>query len=195
MKVGMGLSSWSLLGACLAALVGFVAFMYGGFDTSSAYRAGAGAYVLPKLEGAQLKQPSEESSQSTENSSSGTEAAEYTLSAEDTPPIFYDSGSTEPSTGLAVPTEAPSSGVPLMFSEASVPLLPVQAAGISMPADSCTSQAWCANPANQIPNQGNVTTNKASPCTGGDGKDSCSKKKPSKKKPKAEQGEEGQRGD
>ena len=182
------LSSWSLLGAFLAALVGFGAFMYGGFDTSSANQAGVGDYEIPALDAAQLKQPSEEPSQSTKNSSSSTEAAEYTLSAEDTPPIFNDSGSTEPSTGSAVPTEAPSSGDPLMFSEASVPPLPVQAAGITTPADSCTSQVWCANPAPQIPIQaapqipiqGNVPTENASSCTGDDGKDSCSKKKPSK---------------
>ena len=189
------LSSWSLLGAFLAALVGFGAFMYGGFDTSSANQAGVGEYVIPALEAAQPKQPSEGLSQSTKNSSSSTEAAEYTLSAEDTPPIFNDSSSTEPSTGSAVPTEAPSSGDPLMFSEASVPPLPVQAAGITTPADSCTSQAWCANPAQQIPSQGNVPTENALSCTGDGGEDSCSKKKPYKKKPKPEQGEEGQRGD
>ena len=190
-----GLSSWGLLGASLAVFVGFGAYMYGGVDTSSANQAGVGEYVIPALEAAQPKQPSEEPSQSTKNSSSSTEAAEYTLSAEDTPPIFNDSGSTEPSTGSAVPTEAPSSGDPLMFSEASVPPLPVQAAGITTPADSCTSQAWCANPAHQIPSQGNVPTENASSCTGDGGEDSCSKKKPYKKKPKPEQGEEGQRGD
>jgi hypothetical protein len=133
--------------------------------------------------------------QSTENSSLGTEAAEYTLSAEDTLPSVNDSASTEPSTGSAVPTEAPSSGDPLMFSEASVPPLPVQAAGITTPADSCTSQAWCANPAPQIPSQGNVPTENTSSCKDDDGEDSCSKKKPSKDKPKAEQGEAHQRGD
>jgi hypothetical protein len=200
------LSSWSLLGAFLAALVGFGAFMYGGFDTSSANQAGVGDYVIPALDAAQLKQPSEEPPQSSKNSSSSTEAAEYafsssteaaeyTLSAEDTPPIFNDSGSTEPRTGSAMPTETPSSGAPLMFSEASVPPLPVQAAGITTPADSCTSQAWCANPAHQIPSQGNVPTENASSCTGDGGEDSCSKEKPGKKKPKPEQGEEGQRGD
>ena len=184
-KVAMGLSSWSLLGAVLAAFVGFGAYMYGGLATSSANQAGVGEYVIPALEAAQPKQPSEGPSQSTKNSSSGTEAAEYILSAEDTPPIFNDSGFTEPSTGSAVPTEAPSSGDPLMFSEASVPPLPVQAAGISTPADSCTSQVWCANPAHQIPNQGNVPTENASSCTGENGKDSCSKKKkPSKEEAK-----------
>ena len=195
-----GLSSWGLLGASLAVFVGFGAYMYGGVDTSSANQAGVGEYVIPALEAAQPKQPSEEpsqstESQSTENSSLGTEAAEYTLSAEDTLPSVNDSASTEPSTGSAVPTEAPSSGNPLMFSEASVPPLPVQAAGITTPADSCTSQAWCANPAHQIPNQGNVPTENASSCTGDGGEDSCSKEKPGKKKPKPEQGEEGQRGD
>jgi hypothetical protein len=195
MKVVERLSSWSLLGAFLAALVGFGAFMYGGFDTSSANQAGVGNYEIPALEAAQLKQPSEEPPQSTKNSSSSTEAAEYTLSAEDTPPISNDSGSTEPRTGSAMPTETPSSGDPLRFSEASVPPLPVQAAGITTPADSCTSQAWCANPAHQIPSQGNVPTENALSCTGDGGEDSCSKKKPYKKKPKPEQGEEGQRGD
>jgi hypothetical protein len=194
-KVVERLSSWSLLGAFLAALVGFGAFMYGGFDTSSANQAGVGDYVIPALDAAQLKQPSEEPPQSTKNSSSSTEAAEYTLSAEDTPPISNDSGSTEPRTDSAMPTETPSSGAPLMFSEASVPPLPVQAAGITTPADSCTSQAWCANPAHQIPSQGNVPTENALSCTGDGGEDSCSKKKPDKKKPKPEQGEEGQRGD
>jgi hypothetical protein len=194
-----GLSSWSLLGAVLAAFVGFGAYMYGGLDARGADQAGVGEYVIPKLQVAHLTQPSEGLSQSTKNSSSSTEAAEYTLSAEDTPPIFNDSGSTEPSTISAVPTEAPSSGDPLMFSEASVPPLPVQAAGITTPADSCTSQVWCANPAHQIPSQGNVTTKKASSCTEDNGEDSCNKKKPGKKKPskekpKAKQGES-QRGD
>ena len=200
-----GLSSWGLLGASLAVFVGFGAYMYGGVDTSSANQAGIGEFVIPTLAAAQPKQPSEEpsqstesqstESQSTENSSLGTEAAEYTLSAEDTLPSVNDSASTEPSTGSAVPTEAPSSGNPLMFSEASVPPLPVQAAGTSTPADSCTSQAWCANPAPQIPSQGNVPTENTSSCKDDDGEDSCSKKKPSKDKPKAEQGEAHQRGD
>ena len=194
-----GLSSWSLLGAFLAALVGFGAYMYGGLDARGADQAGVGEYVIPKLQVAHLTQPSEGLSQSTKNSSSSTEAAEYTLSAEDTPPIFNDSGSTELRTDSAVPTEAPSSGDPLMFSEASVSPLPVQAAGITTPADSCTSQVWCANPAHQIPSQGNVTTKKASSCTEDNGEDSCNKKKqgkkkPSKDKPKAKQGES-QRGD
>ena len=194
-----GLSSWSLLGAFLAALVGFGAYMYGGLDARGADQAGVGEYVIPKLQVAHLTQPSEGPSQSTKNSSSSTEAAEYTLSAEDTPPIFNDSSSTEPTTGSAVPTEAPSSGDRLMFSEASVPPLPVQAAGITTPADSCTSQVWCANPAHQIPSQGNVTTKTASSCTEDNGEDSCNKKKPGKKKPskdkpKAKQGES-QRGD
>ena len=194
-----GLSSWSLLGAFLAALVGFGAYMYGSLDARGADQAGVGEYVIPKLQVAHLTQSSEGLSQSTKNSSSGTEAAEYTLSAEDTPPVFNDSSSTEPSTGSAVPTEAPSSGAPLMFSEASVPPLPVQAAGITTPADSCTSQVWCANRAHQIPSQGNMTTKKASSCTEDNGEDSCNKKKPGKKKlskdkPKAKQGES-QRGD
>jgi hypothetical protein len=173
-KVVEGLSSWSLLGAFLAVFVGFGAYMYGGVDTSSANQAGVGEYVIPALEAAQLTEPSEGPSQSTENSSSSTEAAEYTLSAEDTLPISNDSGSTEPSTGSAVPTETPSSAPPL----------PVQAAGVSTPADNCTSQVWCANPAHQIPNQGNVPTENASSSPGDDGEDSSSKKKPSKEKTK-----------
>src|SRR5829696_264877 len=188
----MGLSSWGLHGAILAVFMGFGAYMYGGLYTISADPAGVGEYVIPKLAAVEPTQQSEEPSQSTKNSSSGTEAAEYTLSAEDhtlsaedTLPIFIDSGSTEPSTSSAVPTETPSSGAPLMFSEASVPPLPVQAAGITTPADSCTSQVWCANPAHQIPNQGNVPTENASSCTGDNGKDSCSKKKkPSKEEAK-----------
>ena len=202
----MGLSSWGLLGAILAVFVGFGAYMYGGLYTISANPAGVGEYVIPKLTAVQPTQPSEEPSQSTKNFSSGTEAAEYTLSAEDhtlsaedTLPIFIDSCSTESSTSSAVPTETASSGAPLMFSEASVPPLPVQAAGITTPADSCTSQVWCANPAQQIPSQGNVTTKKASSCTEDNGEGSCNKKKPGKKKPskekpKAKQGES-QRGD
>jgi len=174
MKIAMGLSSWSLLGAFLAALVGFGAYMYGGLATSSAAQAGVGEYVIPALEAAQPKQPSEGPSQSTKNSSLSTEAAEHALSAEDTPPISNDSSSTEPSTGSAVPTETPSSAPPL----------PVQAAGAATLADSCTSQVWCATPARQIPNQGNVTTKKASSSTGDDGEDSSNKKKPSKEKTK-----------
>src|SRR5919107_123768 len=174
MKVGMGLSSWSLLGAVLAALVGFGAYMYAGLDARGADQAGVGEYEIPALEAAQPKQPSEGPSQSTKNSSSSTEAAEYTLSAEDTPPIFNDSGSTEQRTGSAVPTETPSSAPPL----------PVQAAGVSTLADSCTSQVWCANPARQIPSQGNVPTETASSSTGDNGEDSSSKKKPSKEKSK-----------
>src|SRR5215203_6268685 len=181
-----GLSSWSLLGAVLAALVGFGAYMYGGLDARGADQAGVGEYVIPKLQVAHLTQPSEGLSQSTKNSSSSTEAAEYTLSAEDTPPISNDSGSTEQRTGSAVPTETPSSA----------PSLPVQAAGVATLADSCTSQVWCANPAQQIPsqgnvpiqgnipNQGNVPTENASSSMGDDGEDSSNKKKPSKEKTK-----------
>ena len=174
MKIGMGLSSWSLLGAVLAAFVGFGAYMYGGLATSSAAQAGVGEYVIPALEAAQPKQPSEEPSQSTKNSSLSTEAAEHALSAGDILPISNDSGSTEPSTGSAVPTETPSSA----------PSLPVQAAGVATLADSCTSQVWCATPARQIPNQGNVPTENASSSPGDDGEDSSSKKKPSKEKTK-----------
>ena len=174
MKVGMGLSSWSLLGAVLAALVGFGAYFYGGLDARGADQAGVGEYVIPALEAAQPKQPSEEPSQSTKNSSLSTEAAEYTRSAEDTPPIFNDSGSTEQSTGSAVPTETPSSAPPL----------PVQAAGVATLADSCTSKVWCATPAHQIPNQGNMPTENASSSTGDNDEDSSRKKKPSKEKTK-----------
>ena len=192
MKGAMGLSSWSLLGAVLAALVGFGAYMYGGLATSSAAQAGVGEYVIPALEAAQPKQPSEGPSQSTNNSSSDTEAAEYTLSAQDTLsvqdtlsaqdtlPISNDSGSTEQRTGSAVPTETPSSAPPL----------PVQAAGVAALADSCTSQVWCATPAQQIPSQanvpiqGNVPTENASSSTGDDGEGSSNKKKPSKEKTK-----------
>ena len=176
-KIAMGLSSWGLLGAVLAALVGFGAYMYGGLATSSANQAGVGEYVIPALEAAQLTEPSEGPSQSTENPSSSTEAAEYTLSAQDTLPISNDSGSIEPSTGSAVPTETPSSAPP-------APPLPVQAAGVSTPADSCTSEVWCANPAHQIPNQGNVPTENASSSPDDDGEDSSSNKKPSKEKTK-----------
>ena len=182
-KIAMGLSSWGLLGAVLAALVGFGAYMYGGFDASSANQAGVGEYVIPAIEAAQPKQPSEGPSQSTENSSSATEAAEYSLSAEDTPPIFNDSGSTEPSTRSAVPTETPSSAPPL----------PVQAAGATTLAGSCTSQVWCATPAHQIPNQGNVPTENASSSTGDNGEDSSSKKKPSKEKTKKNNKGKGQK--
>src|SRR5215208_7934259 len=185
-----GLSSWSLLGAVLAALVGFGAFMYESLDGRGADQAGVREYVIPKLEVAHLTQPPEGLSQSTKNSSSSTEAAEYSISAEDKLPRFNDSASTAPSIGSAVPTEAPSSGEPLMFSEASVPPLPVQAAGITTPAASCTSQVWCANPAHQIPSQGNVTTKKASSCTEDSGEDSCNKKKPGKKKPSKEKAKE-----
>jgi len=174
MKVAMGLSSWSLLGAVLAAFVGFGAYTYGGLDARGADQAGVGEYVIPALEAAQPKQPSEEPSQSTKNSSSSTEAAEYTLSAEDTPPISNDSGSTEQKTGSAMPTETPSSAPPL----------PVQAAGVARLADSCTSQVWCATPARQIPIQGNVPTENASSSTGDNGEESSSKKKPSKEKTK-----------
>src|SRR5215203_3781524 len=174
MKVAMGLSSWSLLGAVLAAVVGFGAYMYGGLDARGADQAGVGEYVIPALEAAQPKQPSEGPSQSTKNSSSGTEAAEYTVSSEDAPPCFNDSGSTEQRTGSAMPIETPSSAPPL----------PVQAAGVATLADSCTSQVWCATPARQIPNQGNVPTENASSSTGDNGEDSSSKKKPSKEKSK-----------
>ena len=170
----MGLSRWGLLGAVLVALVGLSAYMYGGLATSSANQAGVGEYVIPMLEAAQPKQPSEGPSRSTKDSSSGTEAAEYTLSAEDTQPIFNDSGSTEQRTGSAVPTETPSSGLPL----------PVQAAGVSTLADGCTSQVWCANPTQQIPIQANVPTENALSSTADNGEDSSSKKKPSKEKTK-----------
>jgi hypothetical protein len=203
MKIAMSLSSWGLLGAVLAALVGFGAYMYGGLATSSANQAGigeyviptleaaqpngglatnsakqasVGEYVIPTLEAAQPKQTPEGPSQSTRNSSSGTEAAEYTLSAEDTQPIFNDSGSIEQRTGSAIPTETPSSAPPL----------PVQAAGVPTPADSCTSQFWCATPAHHIPNQGNMPTENASSSTDDNDEDPPSKKKPSKEKPSKE---------
>src|SRR5918994_378599 len=100
MKVGMGLSSWSLLGVVLAALVGFGTYMYGGLATSSGNQAGVGEYVIPVLEAAQHTEMSEGPSQSTKNSSSSTEAAEGTLteaaedtlSVEDILPIFNGSG-------------------------------------------------------------------------------------------------------
>jgi hypothetical protein len=175
-KIAMGLPSWGLLGAVLAALVGFGAYMYGGLPTSSANQAGVGEYVIPTLEAAQPKQTSEGPSQTTRNSSSGTEATENTLSAEDTQPIFNDSGSIEQRTGSAIPTEIPSSAPPL----------PVQAAGVPTPADSCTSQFWCATPAHHIPNQGNMPTENASSSTDDNDEDSPSKKKPSKEKPSKE---------
>jgi hypothetical protein len=186
-KLTMGLSSLGLLGAVLAALVGFGAYMYGGIATSSANQAGVGEYVIPTLEAAPPKQPSEGPSQSTKDSSSGTEAseytlaAEYTLSAEDTQPIFNDSGFIEQRTGSVVPTETPSSAPPL---PSSAPPLPVQATGVPTPADSCTSQFWCTTPTHQIPNQGNVPTENASSSTGDNGEDSSRKKKPSKEKTK-----------
>jgi hypothetical protein len=180
-KIVMGLSSWSLLGAVLAALVGFGAYIYSGLATSSANQAGIGEYVIPVLEAAQPKQPSEGPSQSTNNPSSGTEAAEYTLSAEDTRPIFNDSGSTKQRPGSAVPTETPSSAPPLPSSASPVP---VQAAGVLTPADSCTSQIWCATPAHQIPNQGSIPTENASSSTGGNDENSSRKKKPSREKTK-----------
>jgi hypothetical protein len=172
MKIAMNLSSWGLLGAVLAALVGFGAYMYGGLATSSANQAGVGEYVIPTLEAAQPKQPSEGSSQSTKSSSSGMEAAEHTLSAENTQSVFNDSGSTEQRTGSAVPTETP-----LL-----TPPLPVQAAGVSTPADTCTSQIWCTTPAHQTSNQVNMPTENALSSTGGNNEDSSSKKKPSKEK-------------
>jgi hypothetical protein len=154
--------------------VGFGAYTYGGLATSSANQAGVGEYVIPALEAAQPKQPSEGPSQSTKDVSSGTEAAEYILSAEDTQPIFNDSGSTEQRIGSAVPTETPSLAPPL----------PVQAAGVPTPADSCTSQFWCVTSAHQIPNQGNMPTENASSTTGDNDEDPSSKKKPSKEKTK-----------
>jgi hypothetical protein len=173
-KVAIGLSSWSLLGAVLAAFVGFGTYMYGDLVTSGANQAGVGAYVIPALEAAQPEQHSEVPSQSTNKSSSGTEAAEYTLSAEDTLPTLSDSGSTEPSTDSAAPTETPSLAPPL----------PVQAAGVSTLADSCTTQVWCANPAHQILNPGNMPTENASSSTGDKDENSSSKNKPSKEKTK-----------
>ena len=180
-NIALGLSSWGLFGALLAALVGFGAYMYDDLATSSANQAGVGEYVVPTLEAAQPKQPSEGPSQSTKDASSGTEAAEYTLSAEDTQPIFNDSGFTEQRIGSAVPTETPSSAPPL---PSSAPPLPVQAAGVPTPADSCTSQVWCATPAHQIPNQSNIPTENASSSTGNNDEDSSRKKKPSKEKTK-----------
>ena len=171
-----------VLGAVLAALVGSGTYMYGGLATSSANQAGVGEYVIPTLEAAQPKQPSEGPSQSTKDASSGTEAAEYTLSAEDTQPIFDDSGSVEQRTGSAVPTETPSSAPPPLPSSASP--LPVQAAGVLTPADSCTSQFWCATPAHQTPNQGSIPTENASSSTGDNDENSSRKKKPSKEKTK-----------
>jgi hypothetical protein len=178
----MGLSGWSLLGAVLAAFVGISTYMYAGLDTRSADQAGGGKYVVPELEVAQPKQQSGGPAQSTKNSSSGTEAPDQTLSAEGTLPILTDSEAIESRTGSAVSTETPSLGDTIMFSKASAQPLPVQAAGILTPADSCTSQVWCANPPQQMPNQDNATSQDASSCMGDNGKDSCTKEKNSKKK-------------
>ena len=178
----MGLSGWSLLGAVLAAFVGFGTYMYADLDTRSANQAGGGKYIVPELEAAQPKQQSGEPAQSTKNSSSGREAPDQILSAEDTLPILTDSESIEPRTGSGVTTETPSLGDTIMFSKDSAQPLPVQAAGISTPADSCTSQVWCANPPQQMPNQDNATSQDASSCMGDNGEDSCTKEKNSKKK-------------
>jgi hypothetical protein len=182
----MGLSGWSLLGAVMAVFVGFGTYMYADLDTRSANQAGGGKYVVPELEAAQPKQQSGGLAQSTKNSSSGREAPDQTLSAEDTLPILTDSESIEPRTGSAVTTETPLFGDTIMFSKASAQPLPVQAAGISTPADRCTSQVWCANPPQQMPNQDNATSQDASSCTGNNGEDSCTKEKNSKKKKKNE---------
>src|SRR5215207_1261188 len=175
----MGLSGWSLLGALVAAFVGFGTYMYGGLNTSSANQAGVGKYILPELEAAQPKQQSGGPSQSTNNSSSGTEAPSQTLSSEGTPPILTGSGS-------PIPTETPSMGDTIMFSKTATQPPLGQAAGISTPVDSCTSQIWCAGPAQRIPNQDNVTPQDASSCTSDNGEDSCSKEKTKKEKTKKE---------
>jgi hypothetical protein len=178
----MGLSGWSLLGAVMAAFVGFGTYMYADLDTRSANQAGGGKYVVPELEAAQPKQQSGGLAQSIKNSSSGREAPDQTLSAEDTLPILTDSESIEPRTGSAVTTETPSLGDTIVFSKPSAQPLPVQAAGLSTPADRCTSQVWCANPPQQMPNQDNAASQDASSCTGNNGEDSCTKEKNSKKK-------------
>lgn len=180
----MGLSGWTLLGAILAAFVGFGAYVYGALDTRSAYQAGVGKYLVPELEPAQPDQQSGGPSRVIENVSSGTGAPDQNLSAEDTLPILTDSGSTDPSTGSAVPTETPSLDDTSVFSEASAQPLPGQAAGISMPDDNCASQDWCANPPQQMANQANVTTRDASSCTDDNGVDSCNKEKTDKEKNK-----------
>jgi hypothetical protein len=183
-KVAMGLSGWNLLGAVLAAFVGFGVYAYAALDTRSAYQAGGGKYVVPELEAAQPNQQSGGPSRSTRSSSSGTDAPNPILPAEDAPPILTDSGATDPSTGSAVPTETPLLGDTIVFSKASAQPLPVQAAGISTPDDSCTSRDWCANPPQQTPNLDNVTPRDASSCTDDKGEDSCNKEKTSKEKNK-----------
>jgi hypothetical protein len=165
----------------LAVFVGFGAYMYGDLEARSTNQAGVGKYVVPELDAAQPKHQAGGSSQSTKNSSSGTEAPDQTLSAETTLPILTDSEPIEPKTGSAVPTETPSLGDTIMTSKASAQPLPIQAAGISTPVDSCTSQVWCANPPQQLPHPDTLTTQDASSCKADNGEDPCSKEKNKKK--------------
>ena len=173
----MGLSGWSLLGALVAAFVGFGTYMYGGLDTSSANQAGVGKYILPELEAAQPKQQSGGPSQSTNNSSSGTEAPSQTLSSEGAPPILTGSGS-------AIPTETPSMGDTITFSKTATQPPLGQAASISTPVDSCTSQIRCAGPAQRIPNQDNVTPKDARPARVTTVKTPVTRRRPKRRRPK-----------
>jgi hypothetical protein len=176
-----GLSGWSFLGAVMAAFLGFGAYMYWGPDTRSANQLDVGKYVVPELEAAQPKQQSGGPPQSTKNSSSGSEAPNQTLSSEDPPTILNDSEPAEPTTGPGVLTETPSSRDTVMFSKTSAQPLPDQAAGVDMPAASCTSQIWCADPLRPMSSQDNVTTQDASPCIGDNGDISCAKDKAKEK--------------
>ena len=90
-----------------------------------------------------------------------------------TPPAYYS-------------IETPSLGDVIMISKTSAQPQPVQAAGVDTPANDCTSQIWCASPAQRIPNQDKVTPQDASSCTADNSEDSYSKEKSKKEQSKKE---------
>ena len=174
----MTLPNWSLLGALLAALIGFVVYAAWSLDSKNADQLDLGSYVPPKLEEAQAEQQQRGVPTSTANSSSTTEARDRTPSSESTSTASIDPGPADLGVGQAVLT--PTSGD--TTTKNPVQILADQPAGISGPFDGCASGVSCAVPPLQIPNQSNAADQHAPSCAGNHGKAPCNDKKAKKGK-------------
>ena len=175
----MTLPNWSLLGALLVALIGFVVYAAWSIDTTkNADQLDLGRYGLPNLEEAQAEQQ-RGTPASTANSSSTTEARDQTSSSES---VSSTSTNSEPAELQVALTEIPPSGDEITS-------IPVQTladppAGISTPIDGCASEVSCADPPPQIPNQSNPASQPAPSCAANHGKGPCTDKKGKKGKNK-----------
>lgn len=179
----MTLPNWSLLGAILAVLIGFVVYAAWSIDAKNADQVSLGRYAPPKLEEAQAEQQQRSTPTSTANSSSTAEAHDQTPSTESAPPAPISLDPVDPPVGQAVLTETP----PLGDMIAKTTFLPLadQPTGISTPIEDCASEVSCADPPPQIPNQNNAADRPAPSCAGNHGKAPCTDKKAKKGKNKS----------